>query len=293
MAYHCSPMFPIKRVHVIGAGGTGSRLIPLLAQFMSSYELEGKEIIVYDHDIVEEKNLLRQNFITPDVGKFKAEVLASRYGAAYHILITAHNSKFNARLAGVTRKDVVVICVDTIADRLSILSELEHLNIPWPGILVLDSGNENTFGQISTFTLSNRPNRWIDFFDKEPDDRGLVDLEDVPIPWAHYHQLASAEETEISCAEMDQTLAINALMGVNLMCHIQNWHNHISVRANQTFYNLSGNPSPQDRLVAGNLVSVGITGAFRHFKDVKVSGATQVLKLEDTPEGYKVLKPNS
>jgi len=75
-----------------------------------------------------------------------------------------------------------------------------------------------------------------------------------------------------------------------LMCHIQNWHNHISVRANQTFYNLSGNPSPQDRLVAGNLVLVGITGAFRHFKDVKVSGATQVLKLSDAPEGYKVLE---
>jgi len=290
MAYHCSPMFPVKRVHVIGAGGTGSRLIPLLAQFMSSYELEGKEIIVYDHDIVEEKNLLRQNFIAPDVGKSKAAVLASRYGAAYHLLITAHNTKFNARLAGVTRKDVVVICVDTIADRLSILSELESLNIPWPGILVLDSGNENTFGQISTFTLSNRPNRWGDFFGKDPDDRGLVDLEDVPIPWAHYHQLASAAETEVSCAEMDQTLAINALMGVNLMCHIQNWHNHISVRANQTFYNLSGNPSPQDRLVAGNLVLVGITGAFRHFKDVKVSGATQALKLSNAPEGYKVLE---
>ena len=34
---------------------------------------------------VEEKNLLRQNFITSDQGKYKAEVLAKRYSAAFGV----------------------------------------------------------------------------------------------------------------------------------------------------------------------------------------------------------------
>ena len=42
-------------------------------------------ILVCDGDVVEEKNLIRQNFVEQDVGRNKAQVLAERYSAAFGI----------------------------------------------------------------------------------------------------------------------------------------------------------------------------------------------------------------
>lgn len=61
---------------VVGCGGTGARVVPALCQMINP---EVDTISVIDHDIVEERNLLRQNFVARDVGRNKAEVMALRY----------------------------------------------------------------------------------------------------------------------------------------------------------------------------------------------------------------------
>lgn len=74
---------PVKII-VLGAGGTGGYVIPHLYRIAHA---TGRRIrvIVCDGDVVEQKNLIRQNFVYQDIGKNKAQVLAERYSAAFGI----------------------------------------------------------------------------------------------------------------------------------------------------------------------------------------------------------------
>ena len=68
---------PVKII-MLGAGGTGGYIAPHLYRLLHTLERPVKVIIV-DGDIVEEKNLIRQNFVASDIGRNKAQVLAERY----------------------------------------------------------------------------------------------------------------------------------------------------------------------------------------------------------------------
>ncbi len=74
---------PVKIV-VIGAGGTGGYVIPHIYRICFAAERLTR-VVVCDGDIVEQKNLIRQNFVLQDVGENKAKVLAERYAAAFGI----------------------------------------------------------------------------------------------------------------------------------------------------------------------------------------------------------------
>jgi PRTRC genetic system ThiF family protein len=72
---------PVKIV-MLGAGGTGGHIAPHLYRLLHTLE-RPVEVIIADGDIVEEKNLVRQNFIAADLGRNKAQVLAERYAKAF------------------------------------------------------------------------------------------------------------------------------------------------------------------------------------------------------------------
>ena len=77
--------FPVDRpIHIVmlGCGGTGGHIAPHLYRLLYSLFRPAK-VILCDGDIVEQKNLVRQNFIVSDLGKNKAEVLAARYAGAF------------------------------------------------------------------------------------------------------------------------------------------------------------------------------------------------------------------
>ncbi len=72
---------PVKIV-MFGAGGTGGHIAPHLYRLLHALDRPVK-VIIADGDLVEEKNLVRQNFIAADLGKNKAQVLAERYASAF------------------------------------------------------------------------------------------------------------------------------------------------------------------------------------------------------------------
>lgn len=72
---------PVKIV-MLGAGGTGGHAAPHLYRLLHALERPVK-IIIADGDVVEPKNLVRQNFIFADLGRNKAQVLAERYSTAF------------------------------------------------------------------------------------------------------------------------------------------------------------------------------------------------------------------
>ncbi len=73
-----------QNILVVGAGGTGGWFAPKIAKIVSDALhkriVEHRVNVVFiDAENVEMKNLRRQNFVQPDVGRNKAEVIATRY----------------------------------------------------------------------------------------------------------------------------------------------------------------------------------------------------------------------
>lgn len=72
---------PVKIVQ-LGAGGTGGHIAPHLYRLLYALDRRTRYIIC-DGDVVEEKNLVRQNFTPADQGENKAQVLAERYSTVF------------------------------------------------------------------------------------------------------------------------------------------------------------------------------------------------------------------
>lgn len=230
---------------VVGAGGTGSRLVPLLAQFIKTITagasprgfLVNPTIFLVDDDVVEEKNLVRQNFIQPDVGKPKAAVLANRYSRAYgvniipvlHRLRAQHLEGTNplAAAPNLGSNSLIVLCVDSANARREILrffsdfvtkaDVVNAMNAPF----VVDAGNEDDFGQVRFFNLV-RTQR-LDLYGKMPamtPEVGTINY--IPMDMQFYRDLR--DNPGGSCVDMDQTLAINAMMATMIMGVVQNFY---------------------------------------------------------------------
>ena len=72
---------PVK-ILLLGAGGTGGYVAPHLYRLMHTLNRPVR-INIVDGDLVEAKNLVRQNFCAADLGENKAKVLATRYSEAF------------------------------------------------------------------------------------------------------------------------------------------------------------------------------------------------------------------
>lgn len=70
---------PVKIV-MLGAGGTGGYVAPYVFRLLHILNRPAR-FVICDGDIVEPKNLDRQNFAPADLGENKARVLAERYAA--------------------------------------------------------------------------------------------------------------------------------------------------------------------------------------------------------------------
>jgi len=77
---------PVKII-MLGAGGTGGHVAPHLYRLLHTLERD-TGVVICDGDIVEEKNLVRQNFISADLGRNKAQVLAERYASAFGVEVS-------------------------------------------------------------------------------------------------------------------------------------------------------------------------------------------------------------
>lgn len=227
---------------VIGCGGTGGRLLPLLAQYIRTINwISNPRIFAIDHDVVEEKNLIRQNFIRPDVNRPKAIVLAERYSKAFDVTVIPVVKRVELHdmvLSEVTHADqgvikttlenlnnaFVMLCVDSAQARRDIITSILSRNGN-KNLLFIDAGNEDDYGQIQVFNPEACLVSWLREDAKKLAIPGLgipfdVQLPAIPMPLAFYEGMKDTGTR--NCAELDQTLAINALMATSMMGIIQN-----------------------------------------------------------------------
>lgn len=148
-------------IHVIGAGGTGGYAVEYLTRLFAGTK---NRIHVWDGDMVEIKNLKRQNFSFDDVDKNKATALVDRLNKMVHSAPTlidhpayiTDKDEFAMDLAMDTESDeslVIVLAVDNIATRKMInevaMDMLKEAMVP---VIMLDSGNDDQGGQVVLYT---------------------------------------------------------------------------------------------------------------------------------------------
>lgn len=164
-------------VGVIGCGGTGSLFIRDAMRVLKVFndqrrqqlKLTVRKIFFCDADIVEEKNLVRQNFISQDIGRNKAEVLAERYGTAFglDIDVVPEFIENERRLYDLCSQGmpyymmhnttvILFSMVDNVKTRL-MMSNLLNAYIDGPGmsasripfdLIIVDCGNSEHAGQV-------------------------------------------------------------------------------------------------------------------------------------------------
>ena len=134
------------RVVVVGAGGTGSAVLPALARLHHAMiELGhpgGIECTVYDDDVVSQTNVGRQGFYPNDVGSFKASLIVNRLNMLMGTNWRAITQRLNGRTA-LFNVDLVIGCVDTRAARKAIVDAIGSGSTYY-----LDCGNDTDRGQV-------------------------------------------------------------------------------------------------------------------------------------------------
>ena len=144
-------------IALVGAGGTGSQLLPELARIdYALYKLghPGLYVTVYDDDIVTEANIGRQLFSPSDVSLSKAVVLVDRINTFFGLDWSARSERYTGGDESDTH-NIILTCVDNVASRKEIGKNLRE------------------FGG-SRFNDDKMPLYWIDFGNQT--DRGQVVL---------------------------------------------------------------------------------------------------------------------
>ena len=152
-----------RRILVVGCGGTGSYLLPLLSNFVFSQAIStyGFEVSLIDPDYLENKNLSRQNFLSTFAGVNKAlacsqiyqqDLHSKPYGIALNGDFLTKYLKENSAVKGGSGSIWIIVCADNNAARVDSLrfllentSSQNLRNWVW-----ITPGNDKTSGQVYT-----------------------------------------------------------------------------------------------------------------------------------------------
>ncbi len=148
-------------VTVVGCGGTGSFVAEGLCRLLPPRA----DLVLVDHDRVEERNLIRQNFRWQELGQFKAEALARRLAKTYSRPVGY--STLPIAMTGVRCAGLIIGCVDNGPARRDIAERVGGKSLTWVGgysqavprelqsgprlttlLWWVDAGNGDNFGQV-------------------------------------------------------------------------------------------------------------------------------------------------
>ena len=132
--YLLNPTNPIM-VNLIGAGGTGSKVLTALMEMNHSLiELghTGLQIRLWDDDIVTNANLGRQRFAEFETGLYKSVALINRTNRFSGANWKAETIKFEkdslGRLPEYAQATIYITCVDNVKARFGVAEILKELS---------------------------------------------------------------------------------------------------------------------------------------------------------------------
>ena len=146
------------KVVVVGAGGTGSALMPRLMQLhFAMKELghpHGLHVTLYDDDIVSKANIGRQCFFPQDVGQYKSTLIVNRLNQCWGTNWEAVPKK--VKKSDKINADIIIGCVDSRKGRAAILGCVNSYHCYY-----IDSGNNENSGQVVIGELINQSRKAI------------------------------------------------------------------------------------------------------------------------------------
>lgn len=266
----------VINIILVGCGGTGSRVARLLAQLAYWATTQDQDIRLYfvDHDIVEAKNVARQDFVEAEIGYHKAATLAWRYGNAYGLSIHAATESFAADMLTQFRSNapgrggeltVIVGAVDNRAARRDIAEAIEAAinqrrsgdlaNIWW-----IDAGNEYHRGQV---VAGNS-------LEPTPLLSPLGYCAALPFPHIQSPSLVTVEmdltqhDAALSCAELTMLGEQSAMIN-NTMATVVGWYLYRLIQEKAldmmaTHVNLKTGFAQSTRVMTGRFVRFSGTG---------------------------------
>lgn len=209
-----------------GCGGTGSWLAPAvvrIARLLVEKLNKDVQVSFVDPDVVEARNVYRQNFCAAEIGRSKADSLAFRYGLAWGVHVSAfaktlHNVNDSDLYSGPNNLCIVIGCVDRLSARKEILHFVRYRSQAW----WLDCGNFQSAGQVLLGFNQRRPKdpfqlpgfcSWLPL----PSAQHLELVSDEPSPGhagAFYaSEFVDSENSHLSCADLamfdSQGMSIN------------------------------------------------------------------------------------
>jgi hypothetical protein len=127
-------------VTVVGCGGTGGFAAESLCRLLP----RNSDLVLVDHDRVEERNLIRQSFLREDLGQFKSEILAYRLARKFDRQVGY--STLPVALTELASPGLIIGCVDNGLARRDIarvVKDIHHEQSWW-----VDAGNGENYGQV-------------------------------------------------------------------------------------------------------------------------------------------------
>lgn len=226
--YLINPTNPVI-VNLIGAGGTGSRMLTELARMNHSLIAlghTGLQVNLYDDDIVTTANQGRQLFADAEVGLHKAVALVNRtnrfFGTSWKAVAEQFSSSNLKSLPNKGKSNIYISCVDTVSARFDIAEILKgfseesnydrNKSLYW-----LDIGNARNTGQALLSTITEI---------KQPNSNMYRTVSNLPMVTDEFRELleAQSDDNEPSCSLAEalekQDLFINgtlASMGASLL----------------------------------------------------------------------------
>ena len=203
---------PVKIV-MIGVGGTGGYIAPHLYRLLHTLNRRVR-FVICDGDIVEQKNLVRQNFIEPDIGENKAKIIAERYASTFGL-----ETEYIPRYIESTEELSRLLTPDTDAEFVILIGAVDNNRsrkmcheafYKAESIVYIDSGNSEFAGQVVCGVRKNGRTLYKPVAGIYPEI--LEDTDKFP--------------SELSCAEAalssPQAITANLVAATSVVCLIYN-----------------------------------------------------------------------
>lgn len=203
---------PLK-IKVIGAGGIGLCVLPILCRFLN-YNVEkfpDVQLSLIDGDHFEERNRERQDFV--EVGP-KASMTAEKYRDEFPLLTIFDHPVYVADhnvIQLIREGDIVILCVDNHKTRKLISDRAEELK----NVTIISGGNELTDGNILVHIRRDDKNITLPLasvFHQE-----IVNPKDK-----HPDEVEQAQGCAVVAVAAPQLLITNNLIAANMLVFLHN-----------------------------------------------------------------------
>ena len=207
------PHLHVREIVLVGVGGTGSAIARYLARLlvhMQALNMSVPTLTLIDPDVIEPRNIGRQQFVPAMVGMPKSQAVALMLSSALGLPIRYITEKFNAR-QHIGCSSYGVLLIDAVDNHLA-RREINTLS----GVNLISCGNGRDFSQVCLGSESR--DSMLDYLTQVEIRQQTLGEKDtlryLPHPYVLFPQLLEPDEEELVEAESCSTLVAQQEQGL-------------------------------------------------------------------------------